>query len=194
MTAASHHLAIYNFGIHTESYLIATVQGFGLRERFNFEAADRAVGFVGRSGYAGEPGPDSWGAQIFPRFLTEIGRESGVSSLSLWLDIECLMAFTYAGVHADALKHARHWNERQAWPPLVLFWVKAGERPGWSEAVRRFELLADVGPCPDAFSFKCAFTADGDPYVINRERIKHLAAENLEAQADLISAVKALPV
>ncbi len=194
MTAASHHLAIYNFGIHTESYLTATVQGFGLRERFNFEAADRAVGFVGRSGYAGEPGPDSWGAQIFPRFLTEIGRESGVSSLSLWLDIECLMAFTYAGVHANALKHARHWNERQAWPPLVLFWVKAGETPSWSEAVQRFERLTDLGPGPAAFSFKSAFTADGDPYVINRERIKQLAADNLEAQADLISAVKALPV
>ncbi|MFN3363533.1 MAG: hypothetical protein ACK40W_06175 [Allorhizobium sp.] len=39
-----------------------------------------------------------------------------------------------------------------------------------------------------------AFTADGDPYVVNRERIGRLAAENLEAQADLISAVKALPV
>lgn len=195
MTAAlHHHLAIYNFGVHTDAYLAGSVQGFSLREAFNFEAASRAVGFVGRSGYAGEPGPESWGAQIFPRFLTEIGRESGVSSLSLWLDIESLMAFTYAGVHADALKHARQWNERQAWPPLVLFWVKAGETPSWSEAVQRFELLADQGPCPDAFSLKSAFTADGDPYVVNRERIKQLAAENLEAQADLISAVKALPV
>ncbi|WP_377278056.1 hypothetical protein [Rhizobium sp. R86522] len=39
-----------------------------------------------------------------------------------------------------------------------------------------------------------AFTADGDLYFINRERIKRLAADNLETQADRISAVKALPV
>lgn len=194
MTTASHHLAIYNFGIHTDAYLTGSVQGFSLREPFNFEAASRAAGFVGRSGYAGEPGPGSWGEQVFPRFLREIGRDSGVSSLSLWLDIESLVAFTYAGVHADALKHARQWNERQAWPPLVLFWVKAGETPGWSEAVRRFELLTDQGPCPDAFNFKSAFTADGDPYLVNRERIKQLTADNLEAQADLMSAVKGLPV
>lgn len=76
----------------------------------------------------------------------------------------------------------------------MLFWVKAGETPSWSEAVQRFERLADLRPGPDAFSFKCAFTADGDPYVINRERIKQLAVEILEAQADLMSAVKALPV
>ncbi|MDZ7873277.1 MAG: DUF3291 domain-containing protein [Rhizobium sp.] len=173
MTAASHHLAIYNFGVHTESYLTATVQGFGLRERFNFEAADRAVGFVGRSGYAGEPGPESWGELDRSRELVRDlgGQSSGVSSLSLWLDIESLMAFTYAGVHADALKHARQWNERQAWPPLVLFWVKAGETPSWSEAVQRFELLADQWPGAGSPSaFKPAFTADGDPYPLDRDQ------------------------
>lgn len=194
MIAGSHHLAIYNFGIHAESYLTAPVQGFALREPLNFEAASYAAGFVGRSGYAGEPGPESWGEQVFPRFLKETGRDSGVSSLSLWRDIESLMAFTYSGVHADALKHARHWNERQFWPPLVLFWVEAGRRPAWKQAVERFELLADHGPTPEAFNFKSAFIVDGSPYVVDRDHVKLLSLQNLERQADLLSVVKALPV
>ncbi|NBB48214.1 DUF3291 domain-containing protein [Rhizobium sp. CRIBSB] len=194
MIAGSHHLAIYNFGVHTASYLTASVQGFALREPLNFEAAARAVGFLGRSGYEGEPGPESWGELVFPRFLKETGRASGVSSLSLWRDIESLMAFTYAGVHADALKHARHWNERQFWPPLVLFWVEAGRRPAWKQAVERFELLADHGPTPEAFNFKSAYTVDGLPYVVDRDRVKTLSLQNLERQADLLSVVKTLPV
>lgn len=193
MSLGDHHLAIYNFGVHTETYMAASVQGFSLREPLNFEAAVRVRGFVGRSGYAGEPGPESWGEQVFPRFL-EAGQTGAVSSLSLWHDIESLMAFTYAGVHADALKHARHWNQKQAWPPLVLFWVSAGDLPSWSEAVRRFELLADRGPTPEAFSFKAAFTAQGISYQTDRERVKALAEENLERQADLLSVVRTLPV
>lgn len=194
MKAGSHHLAVYNFGVHTASYLAASVQGFALREPLNFEAATRAVGFVGRSGYAGEPGPESWGEQVFPRFLEEAGRTSGVSSLSLWQDIESLMAFTYSGVHADALKHARHWNERHAWPPLVLFWMDAGQLPTWKEAVERFELLTDRGPTPQAFSFKSAFTSEGVPYAVDRERVKVLSIQNSKGQADLLSLITTLPV
>jgi hypothetical protein len=57
--------------------------------------------------------------QVFPRFLKGSGFDSAPSSLSLWQDIESLMAFAYAGVHAEALKHARNWNQKGDWPPLV---------------------------------------------------------------------------
>ncbi|MGQ2968548.1 MAG: DUF3291 domain-containing protein [Allorhizobium sp.] len=193
MSAGSHHIAIYNFGVHTETYLTAPVQGFGLREPLNFEAATRSAGFVGRSGYAGEPGPESWGEQVFPRFL-QAGQTGAVSSLSVWQDVESLMAFTYAGVHADALKHAREWNQTQAWPPLVLFWIEAGDLPTWSEAVQRFERLADQGPTPEGFTFKSTFAPDGSVLQIDRQRVKEIAAKNAEAQADLLAVVRTLPV
>lgn len=193
MSAGSHHLAIYNFGVHTETYLTAPVQGFALREPLNFEAATRSAGFVGRSGYAGEPGPESWGELVFPRFL-QAGQTGAVSSLSVWQDVESLMAFAYAGVHADALKHAREWNQTQAWPPLVLFWINAGDVPTWSEAVQRFERLADQGPTPEGFTFKSAFAPDGSVLQIDRQRVKELAAKNAEAQADLLAVVRTLPV
>lgn len=193
MSADSHRIAIYNFGVHTETYQTAPVQGFALRKPLNFEAATRSAGFVGRSGYAGEPGPESWGELVFPRFL-QAGQTGAVSSLSVWQDIESLMAFTYAGVHADALKHAREWNQTQAWPPLVLFWIKAGDVLTWSEAVQRFERLADQGPTPEGFTFKSAFAPDGSVLQIDRQRVKEIAAKNAGAQADLLAVVRTLPV
>ncbi|MBO3762353.1 DUF3291 domain-containing protein [Ciceribacter sp. L1K22] len=190
MASTGFHLAIHNFGIHVADYGDPAIEGFFKREPLNFEAATRASGFIGRSGYVGEPGPESWGKQVFPRFLKGSGREAGPSSLSLWQDIESLMAFSYAGIHAEALKHARRWNVEQAWPPLVLFWVEAGRRPEWFEAVERFEHLADHGASPFAFTFKQPFDPSGQPYVIDRGRLKALVAGNAEGQADLLAQAK----
>jgi hypothetical protein len=55
-----HHLAVYNFGLHVDDYESPLVLGFRLREPLNFEAAKRAEGYVGRSGYDDVPGPESW--------------------------------------------------------------------------------------------------------------------------------------
>lgn len=90
-----HHLAVYNFGLHVDAYESPRVEGFRLREAPNFEAATRAEGFVGRSGYDGEPGPESWGEKVYPRFLQGSGFTDAPSSLSLWTGLEALMAFTY---------------------------------------------------------------------------------------------------
>lgn len=192
MAPAGFHIALYNFGIHVADYGDPAVEGFRRREPLNFEAAARAAGFVGRSGYDGEPGPACWGTQVFPRFLKGSGRESGPSSLSLWQDIESLMAFSYAGVHAEALKHARRWNVEQAWPPLVLFWVEAGRRPEWQEAVERFETLADQGASPKAFTFKQPFDPAGSPYAVDRARMKAIVAENAAGQSDLLERIRAM--
>lgn len=194
MTAAGHHLAIYNFDIHVDTSDSLAVRGFVLREPMNFAAAERAPGFVARSGYVGVPGPRSWGPLVFPRFLTEHGNAAGVSSLSLWRDIESLMAFTYTGVHADALKHARHWNVVQQWPPMVLFWVPAGRRPDWQEGAKRLETLFDHGSGPHGFTFKEPYDPDGRPAEIDRALMKQLAGENLAAQGELLDAVLKLPV
>ena len=192
MTDAAFHLALYNFGLHVAPFEDPAIDGFRLREPFNFEAARRAEGFFGRSGYVGEPGPRSWGPQVFPRYLAGTGFDSGPSQLSLWRDIESLMAFSYNGVHADALKHARNWNVKQAWPSLVLWWMPAGRRPDWAEAVERLEYLDDNGPTPRAFTFKQAFDPEGAPYAIDRARVREIAARNAEGQADLLATVKTL--
>lgn len=185
---------MYNFGQHVAAEDAPEVQGFMLREPLNFAAAERAAGFVGRSGYRGVPGKRSWGPQVFPRFIKGSGFDSGPSSLSLWADIESLMAFTYAGVHAEALKNARNWNTKNDWPPLVLWWVEAGRRPDWAQGASKLERLHDHGPGPDAFSFKQAFTPDGEPAEVDRLRVKRLVEANAPGQQALLVQLKGLPV
>ncbi|MDP2120817.1 MAG: DUF3291 domain-containing protein [Hoeflea sp.] len=188
------HLAMYNFGLHVAGYDAPEVQGFLRREPLNFAAAERAEGYIGRSGYAEGPGPESWGIQVFPRFIEGSGRDSGPSSLSLWQDIESLMAFSYAGVHAEALKNARAWNTRNPWPPLVLWWVEAGRRPDWDQGAKKLEWLTDHGPAPAAFTFKQPFGADGEPLEIDRARVKALTEANLAGQRDLLEQLEHMPV
>lgn len=187
-----HHLAIYNFGLHVDDFESPRVEGFRLREPFNFEAARRAEGFVGRSGYFGVPGPRSWGPKVYPRFIKGSGFTDAPSSLSLWTSIEALMAYTYDGVHADALKHARNWNQRQTWPSLVLWWVPERKRPDWADGAERLEMLHDQGPTPRAFTFKAAFCPDGSPLAIDRDSVKAKARQNAAGQEDLLAVVKTL--
>ena len=59
-------LAVYNFGMFREPADSAVNQSFRDLETPNFLAAERAVGFVGRAGYAGEPDQPSWGEQVYP--------------------------------------------------------------------------------------------------------------------------------
>ncbi|TXH85259.1 MAG: DUF3291 domain-containing protein [Rhizobium sp.] len=191
---AGKHLAMYNFGLHVAAYESPEVEGFRLREAANFEAAARASGFIGRSGYSGEPEPPCWGEQVFPRFIEGSGFATAPSSLSLWTDLESLMAFTYSGVHADALKHGRHWNVRQSWPPLVLWWAEAGAVPQWRDGVERLEHLHDHGSSPRAFSFKQPYGPEGRPLQIDRLRIKDIVALNAATQGELLTHVMTLKV
>ena len=169
-------LAIYNFGMFREPAESPANQGFRDREPANFDAAERAPGFIGRAGYAGEPDWESWGEQVFPRFYVERGDQGAPSVLSLWADMESLMAFTYSGVHAEALRRASDWFEPKSWPPYVLWWVEDGRRPDWREAVRRFELLHDHGPTAEAFNFRTPFDPNGRAAVIDKAAVKRLAA------------------
>lgn len=167
-------LAVYNFGMFRERADSPSNQGFRDREPVNFDAVERAPGFIARAGYAGEPCRESWGIQVYPRFYIEQGDGSAPSTLSLWSDIEYLMAFTYSGVHAEALRHASDWFVPKSWPPYVLWWVQEGHRPDWSEAVARFELLHDHGPTHEAFTFKSPYDTCGKPRVIDKEAVKRL--------------------
>jgi hypothetical protein len=178
MVGAAKRLAIYNFGLFVAPYDSSEVKGFRVREPLNFAAAETAEGFVGRSGYAGEPGPECWGRQVFPRFIEGSGFTTAPSSLSLWADIESLMAFSYSGVHADALKHARNWQVPRRWPALVLWWTD--HRPDW--------------PGPSAVHFKEPYGPDGEKVLLDRARIRRLSEVNTERHKDLLAAVRGMGV
>jgi hypothetical protein len=171
-------LALYTFGMFQGSADDDANQGFHDRNDAAFAAAETAEGYIARCGYEDEPGPASWGPQVYPRFYVERGDGWSPSTISLWTDLESAMAFSYSGQHAEALKHGRLWMVKPEWPPYVLWWVDAAHRPDWAEAVARLEHLADHRPGPHAFDFKSPFGSDGLEATLDRPRIKALAALN----------------
>lgn len=170
-------LALYTFGqfIHPSDH--PANQGFHDRNDANLAAVDRAQGMIERSGYEGDPGPECWGPQVFPRFWSDLhGDGWAPSTLSLWRDTESIWAYTYSGLHAEALARGRDWFRKGDWPPLAMWWTD--HRPDWAEAVRRHEHLQDHGPSPLAFGFRQAFDAEGRPCAVDRKRIREIADLN----------------
>jgi Domain of unknown function (DUF3291) len=165
-------LALYTFGMFRAPADSPANQGFRGRNDLNLQNVDVSDGFIARSGYLGDPGPESWGTQVYPRFYVERGDGWSPSTLSLWADLESPMAYTYGGLHAEALRHGREWFVQPEWPPLVFWWVDHDHVPTWQEAVERHEFLYDNGPTPSAFHFKTAFDSNGRPLVIDREVVR----------------------
>ena len=83
-----------------------------------------------------------------------------------------VFAFTYNGIHAEALSKRKEWFEHPKWPSYVAWWVEAEHTPSWEEAYERYDKLHREGSSPEAFDFKHPFGADGQPVKIDREVVK----------------------
>ncbi len=176
MTA--HNLAVYTFGQFLDQYESETIRGFREAEPAAFSAIEAAPGFISRSGYDSDEQPGSWGPQVFPRFWVDNGDGFAPSTLSLWDSLEAIAAATYHGLHGAAYRRGREWNiPAVTWPSYVLWWVSAGHRPDWQEAVKRHEHLADHGPSPFAFTFKQAYGPTGSAAKLDPQRIRALAEQ-----------------
>ncbi len=111
-----------------------------------WSALERAEGFIARSGYDGDPGPDSWGPQVFPKYWTDNGDGWAPSTVSIWQDLETALAAIYRGPHADIMKIGHLFvKEASSYPPYVLWWTDDGHTPDWREAVERHEMLGTEG-------------------------------------------------
>jgi hypothetical protein len=169
-------LALYTFGMFLEPSEHPVNDGFHKRNDPILLDIENAPGFLARSGYDGDPGPESWGEQVYPRFYQERGDGWSPSTLSLWRDMESMMAFCYFGLHAEALSHGQKWFQKPEWPPYVTWWIEHDHVPDWAEGVERHEYLHDHGPTSKAFSFKKSFDMEGLPATINRAQIKQMVA------------------
>ncbi len=176
--APQHQVALYTFGIFNKPADDAANDGFKSRNDPLLSLVGSAPGFIARSGYDGDPGPASWGKQVYPRFYVEHGDGYSPSTLSIWNDLEHAFAFIYFGLHAEALAKGREWFKKPEWPPYVFWWVGAGERPTWADAVLRHEHLHDHGPSAFAFTFKNAFDAEGKNIELDLMRAKLIAAKS----------------
>lgn len=150
-------LALYTFGQFIEPSEHAQNDQFHALNDEVLAAIEAAPGFIARSGYASDPGPESWGIETYPRFWRDNGDGWAPATLSLWRDLASARAATYKGIHARALRQGRLWFKKGDWPPLVAWWVAPDHRPSWADGAAKLEALADNGPGLQAFHFKTPF-------------------------------------
>ena len=114
-------------------------------------------------------------AEAAPGFLWRLQDDSGnatalhpmgpdvIVNMSVWRDVSSLSDFVHKSGHVDYLKRRREWFERIAEAYVVLWWVPRGHRPGLQEGVDRLMRLRNLGPTPEAFTFRQVFVPTGQP-------------------------------
>lgn len=120
--------------------------------------------------------PDSWG--FSPTDIAAFYKDhpSVPATLSFWKSLESVAAFSYRGLHGEALKMRNEWFAPTEYPVLVAWWINEGETlPTWKEATRKLLLLHENGPTPEAFNFKSSFDASGTPAKLDRAEMTRLA-------------------
>lgn len=172
-------LAVYTFAQFRKRADDPSNDDFFENEPAIWAAMERAEGFIARSGYEDEPGPESWGEQVFPKYWEDNGDGWAPSTISLWQDLESALAAIYRGTHAEILRLGHLFvKDSDDYPPYVLWWVPMDQKPDWQDAIERHELLGDNGPSPEAFTFKTAFTPDGKPLTVDASRSREIAERN----------------
>ncbi|MBL4811313.1 MAG: DUF3291 domain-containing protein [Rhodobacteraceae bacterium] len=167
-------LALYTFGQFIERAEHEANDSFRVLNDQIFQNIEHADGLIARSGYASDPGPETWGPEIYPTFYVERGDGWSPATLSLWEDIETLFAFTYFGLHAIALKRGSEWFRKPKWPPLVLWWHRHDTPPTWAQGVEKHQFLHANGPTAQAFTFKMPFDKNDQPTKVDKLRVQTL--------------------
>jgi len=101
------------------------------------------------------------GAVIAPKCVPDgLTLDQLAMTLSLWRDLESVAAFSYRGIHGDALSKRAEWFMKGPWPSYVAWWVDEHHQPTWREAVDRIDQLHVYGST-SAHSLPTAVRFDG---------------------------------
>jgi Domain of unknown function (DUF3291) len=79
--------------------------------------------------------------------------------MSVWRDVESLNSYVYGSMHVEIMRRRKEWFNRLREAHFVLWWVRKGHRPSFDDAIARLQLLREMGPTKDAFTFGRAFPA-----------------------------------
>lgn len=82
-------------------------------------------------------------------------------NMSVWTSIDALHAYAYRTAHSEVYAARRRWfadvNSVVGGHALAMWWIPEGTLPTVDEAKRRMKLITEMGPSPEAFSFKKRF-------------------------------------
>lgn len=166
-------LAFTTFAIMKKPYGDPEVHGFESLTPAVFRHAENAPGFIDRAREIDdlthltnfERDWGAWGPFAVPSFYDggyTTATDTRASTISLWISIEAAGAFVYGGLHQRALAQRHKWFRPPNWPTYAMWWVADSHTPTWSEASSRLEHLHLHGPSLMAFTFKSAFSPDGE--------------------------------
>ena len=170
-------VAVLTYGRLRETAGHPQVQEFLDRTPHNFDVAERSDGFLGRSGLRTENGTVVWGDRtVFP--LNTDMEQPVAATLSLWADLESVVAFAYAADHGEALAKRKDWFIKGDWPATVVWWVDDEQTPDWADAKQRHAHMHARGASAYAFDFKHSFGPDGQEIELDRAKIKAKIQQN----------------
>ena len=174
-------LAFMTVGILREPVGHEQVQGFVDRVPPVYQSADASDGFHARSIRDMGTYLHSWGDVKLPACYPQSMPDKRIAvTLSLWMDLESVAAFSYHGPHGEALSKRKDWFDKLNLPGYVAWWVGADHAIDWAEGCNRLDRLHRDGPTALAFNFAKPFDCEGTPCVLDREAVKAKATRNAQ--------------
>jgi Domain of unknown function (DUF3291) len=144
-----HHLAQINIARMRAPLTDSIMKGFVDQLVDVNQAAETAPGFIWR--LKSEEG-DATNIRAYEDELILV-------NMSVWESIESLREFTYRSRHAGVFRDRLQWFERSTGAQLALWWIRVGHVPSVEEGKSRLALIEELGPTPEAFTFKQSFPA-----------------------------------
>ncbi len=86
-----------------------------------------------------------------------------ITNMAVWRDLESLENYTYRTIHKRVFASRYDWFGKLDGPHMALWWINEGEFPTVEEGKHRLQMIADKGPCPEAFTFGIPFSPTGKP-------------------------------
>ena len=82
-------------------------------------------------------------------------------NMSVWADLDSLLDYVYRDAgHLELMRRRREWFDRMEFY-MALWWIPDGHIPTVEEGKDKIDLIARVGPTPDAFLFTKPFPRPG---------------------------------
>ena len=70
----------------------------------------------------------SWGEVVLPKCCPKLETDQVAMTLSLWDDLESVVAFSHHGAHGGALANRKDWFQSLGLPTYVAWWVPTDHR------------------------------------------------------------------